>query len=648
MSDRQGIDGPVAAQRTGERGNRSRPSGGFARGRDIVADVDWGRYAFERATVGITIVDLQGRYLRVNHALAATLGYDPEELIGRTWQEITHPDDLEADLTAVSTLLAGELDGYEMEKRYIHRDGRVVWIALSVSLVRDDAGHPLFFVGQVIDITERKRVEEQLVYQAFHDPLTGLPNRALFSDRVNHALARAQRGSETIGILFLDLDNFKVINDSLGHRAGDQLLVTMGERLQASVRPSDTVARLGGDEFTVLLEGINGIADAIRVAQRISEQSLTLYTIGDRQVAVTASIGIALSSSDTSESADDLLRNADTAMYEAKRRGRSRFEVYEPRMSARARERFEMEIALQRALERGEFVLHYQPIVDLSTGRLTEVEALIRWQSPERGLLLPEAFLPVAEETGIIVALGDWVMMQGCRQLRAWHLMYPSDPRLVLTVNLSTRQFLRSSLVDDVRAVLASSGIPPETLKLEISERVVMEDVEVSTDILRGLKNLGVTLAIDDFGTGYSSLPYLRRFDVDILKIDRSFVAGIGANIEQTAIVDAIIAIAKTLGIAVTAEGVETAAQLSHLQAHDAECAQGIFFHPPTQPSGIDELLRIGWRAPRLEQGSHESRDTLHLMSPDRPSRANTAANDTRPRWTSRNRDDDDAIRTGE
>jgi len=576
----------------------------------VNANAEWHRHAFERATVGIAIVGLDGRFLRVNNALAEMLGYSSATLIGRTFQQITHPDDLETDLEAVRATLAGEHDSYVLEKRYLHRAGHALWIMLSVSLVRDAAGEPDFFIAQVTDITERKRVEEQLLHQAFHDPLTGLPNRALFADRVEHALARISRSGDPVAVLFLDLDNFKVINDSLGHRAGDQLLVTMAQRLQGCVRPGDTVARLGGDEFTVLLEGINGIADAIRVAQRIAEQSLTLYSIGDRQVAVTASVGIALSSPDTLETSDELLRNADTAMYEAKRRGRSRFEVYETRMLDRARDRFELEIALQRAVERGEFELHYQPVIDLETGRLAEVEALVRWQSPERGLVMPDTFIPVAEETGLILSIGEWVLQRSCRQLRDWHLAHPTDPPLTLSVNLSTRQFLRPSLVDDVRTVLSTTGLPPATLKLEIPERVVMEDAEATTEILHGLKDIGVTLAIDDFGTGYSSLAHLRRFAVDILKIDRSFVSGIGSDAEHTAIVDTIIAIAKTLGISVIAEGVETTEQLAHLRLREAESAQGNLFSEPLPPSSIDNLLRDRWNAARPTE------EIAHTTSP--------------------------------
>jgi diguanylate cyclase (GGDEF)-like protein/PAS domain S-box-containing protein len=558
----------------------------------VVARETLERYenAFTMTTIGMAIVALDGHFLQVNPALCEIVGYSADELNSMTFQDITHPDDLAYDLEQVQRLIDGSIGKYQIEKRYLHRSGDAVWIELSVTLVRNADGEPSYFIAQMQDITARRALDEQLRHQAFHDPLTGLPNRGLFVDRLEHALGRAERAEETLAVLFLDLDNFKLINDSLGHRAGDKLLQTMATRLQHCVRPGDTVARLGGDEFTILLENIAGAEDAVRVAQRVAEQSLTLYAIGDRQVAVTASIGIALSSPERS-TPDDLIRAADTAMYEAKRRGRSRYELYSPRMQAHASDRLEMEIALQRALERGEFILHYQPVVDLTTGRINEVEALVRWNSPERGLVQAEDFIAIAEEAGIAAGIGDWVLRSACRQLYRWQRDFPADKPLTMSVNLSTRQFLQATLVDDVRAVLRSSGVRPETLKLEITERAVMEDAATTTEMLRDLKELGVTLAIDDFGTGYSSLSYLTRFAVDILKIDRGFVAGIGRSAEDTAIVEAVIAIARTLGISTIAEGIETAEQLDHLRRLRCDCGQGHFFAPPLPASGIADLL---------------------------------------------------------
>ena len=558
------------------------------------------RTVFEAAVIGMALVRLDGHFLFVNQAFSDITGYSRDALTSMTFQAITHPEDLAEDIDMTRQLLEGQIRTYQIEKRYLHRDGHEVWIELSVSLVHDDTGNAEYFIAQIQEITERKRFEDQLLHQAFHDHLTGLPNRALFMDRLEHALARAKRPGETLAVLFLDLDNFKVINDSLGHRAGDQLLVTMAERLQGCVRPGDTVSRLGGDEFTVLLENISGIADAIRVAQRIAEQSLTLYSLHDRQVAVTASIGIALGAPED-VSADDLVRNADTAMYEAKRRGRARFEVFNPKMTIRARERLETEIALQRAVERGEFVLHYQPIIQLATDRVVELEALVRWDHPAGGLLTPGGFLPVAGEAGRVRGVGDWVLRRACRQLLKWQRQYPAaagEPPLRMSVNLSTRQFLQSSLVADIDRVLGQTGLDPHSLKLEITESVVMEDAAGATETLRGLRDLGITLAIDDFGTGYSSLTYLKRFDVDTLKIDRQFMAGVPDDPDHTAIVNAVIAIARTLGIKVIAEGIETREQLEHLRSSGCDYAQGMLLGPPLPEAEIEELLAA--------RGAHE------------------------------------------
>jgi len=552
------------------------------------------QHAFFAAVIGMAIVTVDGNFLQVNPALCDLIGYGEDDLLRETHISITHPDDVEHDAEQTKRLLTSEADNYQVEKRYLHHDGHEIWAELAVSLVRNDSGQPRYLVAQMVDITDRKRFEQQLLHQAFHDRLTGLPNRALFMDRLDHALARRPREDETIAVIFIDLDNFKVINDSLGHRAGDQLLQTMTARLQTCVREGDTVARLGGDEFTVLLEHITNITDAILVAQRIAEQSLTLYTIGDREVSVTASIGIALPG-DENESADDLLRNADIAMYEAKRRGKARYEVFASPMNVCAHERLELEFELQRAIERGEFVLHFQPVVDLRTGRINEVEALIRWRHPLRGLLPPSDFISIAEETGAMLDIGGWVLRRACRKLRQWQQDYPApagQPPLTMSVNLSTRQFLQPSLVDTVREVLQETGIDPQTLKLEVTERVIMEDAASAIATLRDLRSLGITLAIDDFGTGYASLANLKQFAVNILKIDRMFVDGISHDIEDTSIVEAVIAIGKSLGIRTVAEGVETPTQLAFLTARGCNSGQGHLFSPALPSEEFTTLLR--------------------------------------------------------
>jgi diguanylate cyclase (GGDEF)-like protein/PAS domain S-box-containing protein len=547
--------------------------------------------AFVAAVHGIAFVALDGQLLRANPALSDITGYTPDELRHLMMRDLIHPDHRDEHAEGTLQLLGSDEASFHVMTRFLRRDREPFWIELSLTLVRGPNAEPEYFIAQIQDITERIRSEQRLRHQAFHDSLTGLPNRALFIDRLEHALARTRREEVTVAILFLDLDNFKVVNDSLGHRAGDQLLLEMAERLRLCVRPGDTVARISGDEFTVLLENITGVADAIRVAQRISEQSMTLYTVGDRQIAISVSIGIALGSAG-STSADELIRNADTAMYEAKRRGKARYEVFDPHMNSLARERLELEMSLHRAIERGEFVLYYQPIVELSSGRISEVEALVRWDSPERGLVSPDEFIPIAEESGAIVSIGDWVLKTACRQMRRWQERYPDESPLSLGVNISLRQFMHPSLVDTVREVLESSSIAPRTLKLEVNERVIMEDARQSASTLQDLRDIGVRITLDDFGTGLASLSYLNRFPAHILKIDRSFVSEIGRNAGATSLVGATIAIAKSLGIGVVAEGIETSMQLEYLIALECDRGQGFYFAVPLRVEQLDTILR--------------------------------------------------------
>jgi diguanylate cyclase (GGDEF)-like protein len=441
------------------------------------------------------------------------------------------------------------------------------------------------FIAVVRDVTERKAVERELTRLAFHDPLTNLANRSLFIDRLQHALDRASRQESKIAVMFLDLDNFKVVNDSLGHKAGDQLLAHVSQRLVGCLRTADTAARLGGDEFTVLLEDLSSSEDVLAVADRIAEQLNAAFQLEGREVFVTASVGIAISTGDD-DTAESLIRTADLAMYQAKTSGKARYAVFDPEMNDRAWQRLEIETDLRRALDRGEFVLHYQPIVDLASGRIEELEALIRWQHPKRGIVPPNAFIPIAEETGLIVPIGRWVLEQACEQLRAW-----GNDDLVVSVNLAARQFQDPQLLSEVGRVLTQTGIAPRQLKLEITESAAMHDAAATETTLRQLKALGVGLAIDDFGTGYSALSYLKRFSVDTLKVDRSFVNGIGHNIDDTAIVSAIVALARTMGLEVTAEGVETADQREHLRVLGCNRGQGYYFARPRDRAEVSDLL---------------------------------------------------------
>lgn len=436
----------------------------------------------------------------------------------------------------------------------------------------------------------RALLERRLAHQAYHDALTGLPNRVAFVASLDRAIARTSGRREAPAVLFLDLDGFKHVNDSLGHAAGDQLLVVVAERLRACLRPEDIVARLGGDEFTILLTDPVDLHGAVRVAERVTAALTAPIVLDGRAVTVTTSIGIVLGTVDYHRG-DDLLRDADVAMYQAKHGGKARYAVFEVGMNAGALGRLELESDLRRAVAGDEFVVHYQPKVTLATGRIAGVEALVRWQHPQRGLLFPADFIPLAEETGLIVPLGRWVLAESCRQVRAWQEATPAAPPLGLCVNLSARQFRHPDLVEDVAQALLASGLAPGSLTLEITESLLMAEAETAYTTLRALKNLGLGLAIDDFGTGYSSLAYLKRFPVDLLKIDKAFVAGLGHDPADTGIVRAVLALAATLELEVVAEGVETKEQCAELRALGCVLGQGYHFAKPQDAAAMAALL---------------------------------------------------------
>lgn len=448
-----------------------------------------------------------------------------------------------------------------------------------------ELGKAINYLAQQLQVQISK-----LTYQAFHDPLTNLPNRPLFEDRLHQALARAQRSQNTIAVLFLDLDGFKLINDSFGHKTGDRLLVLVSDRLGSCLRDEDTLARLGGDEFTILLENVQDIEDATTVANRIAKQLESPFSLEEQEIFISASIGIAISMGDR-ERPEDFLRDADAAMYAAKKSGKANHQVFNLNMASQARQQLLLETELRRAIERQEFRVYYQPVIHLDTGKIVEVEALVRWQHPQRGLVPPLEFIPLAEETGLIIPLGQWILEEACKQLRAWHLQYPSDPPLVVGVNLSTKQFQQSQLGEKIVAILLEQNLEPGCLKLEITESVLLTDTDANLDLLQKLQSLGVHLAIDDFGTGFSSLNYLKQFPINTLKIDRSFVNGLGSNPEDTAIVHAIIAFAKALNLRTTAEGIETADQLAILRELQCDRGQGYYFSKPLPSEAIGHLL---------------------------------------------------------
>ena len=543
-----------------------------ARERELSASEERFRKAFDDAPIGMALVALDGRFVQVNSSLEQITGRDRGWLLGRTHQDLTHPDDLAADLAKTRALRDGTTDRHRFEKRFTHAAGHDVWVSGNVSLVRDPEGAGRYYVHQIEDVTARRRAEHELARAALRDPLTGLANRTLFSERLDHALARLRRVPAPLGVLFVDLDGFQAINDRFGHRSGDRVLVEVASRLEAAFRPTDTVARLDGDTFCVMCDSLEGELDITGIADRVRDALAAPIRCDGVELRVSASVGIAMADGPAADP-EQLLRDADAAMDQAKLAGPGSSRLYDAEMQARAEERRALDADLAGALGRGEFVLHYQPQVSLATGDVTGFEALVRWERPGHGLVAPDAFIPAAEETGLIVALGTWILEEACRQAAVWEGE--------MAVNLSALQLDDPALPALVARVLAETGLDPARLNLEITETVLMGDTQANIEILRALKAVGVSLSVDDFGTGYSSLNYLKRFPVDVLKVDRSFVQGLPEDREDAAIVAAVIALAHALGLTVVAEGVETAEQREALRAGGCELAQGYLFSRP-------------------------------------------------------------------
>lgn len=559
------------------------------------------RNAFDNAPTGMALVSVDpktgGQLLRVNEALCSIVGYTGDELVGRDVQAITHPEDVDADVRLLRRLLSGDISNYEVEKRYIHADGHVVWALVRGSIVRDSAGRPLYGVGQMQDVTERKRFEEQLAHQALHDPLTGLPNRTLALDRLGQALARAGRSGSTVAVLFIDLDHFKVVNDSLGHHVGDHLLIAVARRLRKVLRSTDTVARLGGDEYLMVCDELPGAQEAIRMTERVEGALARPIELEGEEQVVTASIGVAIADAPDQE-AEALVRDADAAMYRAKELGRARYEVFDQAMRSRAVSRLMTERALHRALQQDEFRIHYQPVVSLATGAIVEIEALLRWERPEQGVVGPAEFIAVAEETGQIVSIGTWVLREVSSVAASWRRAYGHRAPFPVYVNIAGRQ-LTSGLPDLVSQILLDTDLPPGHIGLEITEGGLMEDLQPPATVLGKLKGLGVHIRLDDFGTGYSSLSHLGRLPIDGLKIDRSFVAGLERGTGDSAIVSTVAAMGKALGLTVVAEGVETAEQEAAVRELGCDFAQGFYFARPMPREEIEQLFAPSMTDPR-------------------------------------------------
>src|SRR3984893_17480709 len=535
------------------------------------------RSAFDHAA-GMGLVAPDGRWIQVNKSLCDMLGFSEAELLLGTFQRITHPEDLSLFLEQLNKLREGAISSLQLEQRFFHKSGQIRWVLLSVATIKDTQSHAANLIFQMQDIGDRKQAEKKLVHDAFHDALTGLPNRMFFMDQLKQSVQRVKRQQQPpFAVLFLDVDRFKIINDSLGHMVGDQLLIAIANKLRANVRPGDTVARLGGDEFTILLDSLKSPDDAIDMARRLLSNLSEHFKLPDREVLITASIGIALSTNGY-EHAEEVLRDADTAMYQAKSLGRARYEVFDQGMHAKAPDLVEIETDLWRALERDELTLDYQPIVSLRTGGVAGVEALLRWMHPSRGMVSPLEFISVAEETGLIIPIGQWVLNQACRQTREWQKRYPQKPSLQISVNLSPKQFMQRDLIDQISLALDSGGLSPGSLKVEITEGMVMQNVESTMQMLGQLQALGIAISLDDFGTGYSSLSYLHRFPISTLKIDQSFVSSMSNNQESLEIVRTILGLARNLKMEVIAEGVETLEQAVELRAMNCDYGQGFYF----------------------------------------------------------------------
>ncbi len=521
------------------------------------------------------------------------LGYQEKEVGNsvESWFNLVHPQDVDQLKAAIASHLQAQTPQLEKEYRILHKDGNYRWMLSRGLAVRDRDGKPYRLAGSQADITASKAAETELLHQVFHDALTGLPNRLLFTEQLEQSIERARQQEDySFAVLFLDLDRFKVVNDSLGHLIGDQLLIAIARRLKMCVRPEDTVAHLGGDEFTILLENIRKVEDATQIAERIQNTLALPFNFEGHEVFTSASIGIAFGTTGY-EKPEDLLRDADTTMYRAKGLGKARYAVFDTSMHAQAVALLQIETYLRRAIERQEFQLHYQPIVNLETRELVGFEALIRLWRPEQGFISPGEFIPVAEETGLIIQIGTWVLREACRQMYEWQQKFATARNLKISVNISPKQFRQLDLVTQVRQILQETGLNARDLKLEITESTLVENADLVASMLREMQALGIGLSIDDFGTGYSSLSYLHRFAIDTLKIDKSFIKDFNTDWEKSKIVNTVIALAATLGIDVIAEGVETPEQANLLQELKCQFGQGFLFSRPLDAQATEALI---------------------------------------------------------
>ncbi len=551
------------------------------------------RSIFENAAIGVTVTDNQRRLVKCNPAFARLLGCRADEIIGKPFADFTHPDDIAANEESYRALVAGEIDHFALDKRYLRKDGSTVWVRLTVSQVPPDATTEPFTIGMMEDITARKQAEARIEYLATHDGLTDIPNRNLMQDRITQAIAHARRSGREIALMYVDLDRFKVINEGFGHPFGDAVIRSAADRLKRIVRESDAIARHSGDEFLILLTDLRKSADVYVVAQKALDALAQPFSLERREVFLSASIGVSIFPHDAND-ADTLVANASAAMFRAKDLGRNTYQFFTREMSVEVLHRVSLENKLRAAIARDELHLAYQPKVDLVGGRVIGCEALLRWTHPELGAVSPAQFIPVAEESGLIVPIGDWALRRACAQCKAW--TDAGLPPIAMSVNISARQFLQQDVVGWVLEVLRQTGLPAERLELELTESLIAQDTEKVIATINQLKAHGVRLSIDDFGTGYSSLSYLKRFHVDTLKIDQSFVRHMLAEPGDAAIVLAVISLGHSLRMKVIAEGVESAEHCAFLRQHGCDEMQGYHFAKPLPASEFSHLLMSGRR----------------------------------------------------
>lgn len=555
------------------------------------------RAMFYEAAIGIGLGDMAGRILDVNPALCRMFGYEPGEFLHRSVYDLAHPDDAPDVWTRYERLILGELDNFRVEKRFLRRNGAEIIVNLTISLVRDERGRPAYQVAMLEDVTDRHRLQQRLIHLAYHDPLTALPNRAMFTERLERVFADTPEDSRRrVGVCFLDLDGFKAINDSLGHDVGDQMLQAVAARLAHCVGDGELVARMGGDEFVILVADSRGVDQLARIADTVLDALIPPLLLADQHLTVTASVGV-VEHAVTTTSASELMRAADITLYGAKSDGRGRWALYDPTRDEASVARFTLSAAMPAALGRGEFFVVYQPLVSLADHHVRGVEALVRWRHPELGVLAPSRFIGLAEETGAIVGLGRAVLEQSCRDARAWHEEF-GDGAPFVSVNVAPRQLHEPALVSEIAGLLEATGLPADRLQVELTERALTIDEGAPLKALDGLRAMGVRIAVDDFGTGYSNLSYLRKLPVDVIKLDGSFGEGLREEelidpVDER-IVGTLVSLGHALGLTVTAEGVETAAQAERLRALECDEGQGWLFASAMAADEVAELMRAG------------------------------------------------------